>query len=65
MIMLIGIIQAKQGLGCWQVQLVWYCKELIGLGAWGGAATGKIFNLYPHLCLETVFPTLKWYKIVA
>ena len=25
----------------------------------GGAATGKVCNLYPHLCLEAVFPALK------
>ena len=30
----------------------------MGLGA-GGTATGKFFNLYPHLCLEKVFPAVK------
>ena len=30
----------------------------MGLGV-GGTATGKVSNLYPHLCLETVFPALK------
>ena len=29
-----------------------------GLGP-GGAATEKHWNLYPHLCFETVFPALK------
>ena len=30
----------------------------MGLGT-GGAATEKFRNLYPHLCLETLFPALK------
>ena len=30
----------------------------MGLEA-GSAATGKFCNLYPHLCLETVFTALK------
>ena len=30
----------------------------MGLGA-GDTAIGKLCNLYPHLCLETVFPVLK------
>ena len=25
----------------------------------GDTATGKFWNLYPHLCLETLFPALK------
>ena len=32
----------------------------MGLGlAVGTAAAGTFCNLYPHLCLETVFPALK------
>ena len=33
MIMHMGRIQAKWGLGCWQVRFVSYCKQLMGLGA--------------------------------
>ena len=45
-ILVMGRIQAKRGLSCWQVQA-------------GGAATGKLCNLYHHLCLETVFQDVK------
>ena len=38
--------------------LAYTVKYLMGLQA-GSAATRKFCNLYPHLCLETVFPALK------
>ena len=51
-------VQVNPGLGCWHVRFVSYCKWLMVLGV-GGAAAGKIWNLYPNLCLETVFLALK------
>ena len=55
-----GRIQAKLGPGCRQVRLV-SCYMYIQLanGSRGTATAGIFCNLYPHLCLETVFPALK------
>ena len=51
-----GKIQAKAAVKWNSFHVV---KELMGLGA-GGTATGKFWNLYSHLCCQTVFSTLKW-----
>ena len=42
----------------WQVWFFPYCKKVVGLRA-GSTVIGKCCNLYPHLCLETIFPALK------
>ena len=55
-----GRIQAKLDLGCRQARLVSCCIEIqLVNGSWGTATAGTFCDLYPHLCLETVFPALK------
>ena len=55
-----GRIQVKLGLGCRQVGLVSCCMKIqLANGSRGAAAAGTFCNLYPHLCLETVFLILK------
>ena len=55
-----GRIQAELGLGCRQVKLVSCCKRIkVANGSRGTATVGTSCNLYPHLCLETVFPAYK------
>ena len=52
MIMHMGRIQTKRGIGCWQVGFVSCCKIANRFLGAGGAATGKFCNLYPHFYFQ-------------